>query len=171
MGSGRPARQSAVRARLVLEQQHRFGAPMHAELREHAVNVVLDSGQLDAEPAGDHLVGHALAQELEDLRFACREGGGGCEAGLTMDFTALVLTFGAETGLTTYAVDPGDMRTPMHQNAFPGEDIADRPLPEVTLPFWAWLFGQPRAAVNGRRYLAQADRFEVNAEALGEVAA
>ena len=41
----------------------------------------------------------------------------------------LVLTFGAETGLTTYAVDPGDMRTPMHQDAFPGEDISDRPLP------------------------------------------
>lgn len=46
----------------------------------------------------------------------------------------LVLTFGAETGLTTYAVDPGDMRTPMHQDAFPGEDISDRPLPEVVVP-------------------------------------
>ena len=28
-----------------------------------------------------------------------------------------------------YAVDPGDMRTEMHQDAFPGEDISDRPLP------------------------------------------
>ena len=46
----------------------------------------------------------------------------------------LVLTFGAETGITTYAVDPGDMRTPMHQNAFPGEDISDRPLPETVVP-------------------------------------
>ena len=46
----------------------------------------------------------------------------------------LVLTFGAETGLSTYAVDPGDMRTPMHQAAFPGEDISDRPLPEVVAP-------------------------------------
>ena len=46
----------------------------------------------------------------------------------------LVLTFGAETGLTTYAVDPGDMRTPMHQDAFPGEDISDRPLPESVVP-------------------------------------
>jgi NAD(P)-dependent dehydrogenase (short-subunit alcohol dehydrogenase family) len=60
------------------------------------------------------------------------------------------------------AVDPGDLRTRMHQEAFPGEDISDRPLPEVTLPFWAWLFGQPRAAVTGRRYQAQADRWEVN---------
>lgn len=31
--------------------------------------------------------------------------------------------------LRVYAVDPGDMRTEMHQDAFPGEDISDRPLP------------------------------------------
>lgn len=33
-----------------------------------------------------------------------------------------------------YWVDPGDMRTTMHQEAFPGEDISDRPLPEVSVP-------------------------------------
>jgi hypothetical protein len=31
-------------------------------------------------------------------------------------------------------VDPGDMRTEMHQNAFPGEDISDRPEPEASIP-------------------------------------
>jgi NAD(P)-dependent dehydrogenase (short-subunit alcohol dehydrogenase family) len=36
--------------------------------------------------------------------------------------------------LRVYAVDPGDMRTRMHQDAFPGEDISDRPLPEERLP-------------------------------------
>lgn len=46
----------------------------------------------------------------------------------------LVLTFGAETGLSTYAVDPGEMRTPMHEDAFPDEDISDRPLPETVVP-------------------------------------
>jgi NAD(P)-dependent dehydrogenase (short-subunit alcohol dehydrogenase family) len=46
----------------------------------------------------------------------------------------LVLTFGAETGLSTYAVDPGDMRTAMHQDGFPGEDISDRPLPDTVVP-------------------------------------
>ena len=46
----------------------------------------------------------------------------------------LTLTFGAETGLAAYAVDPGDMRTDMHQQAFPGEDISDRPLPETVVP-------------------------------------
>ena len=43
----------------------------------------------------------------------------------------LVQTFGEETGLASYAVDPGDMRTRMHQDAFPGEDISDRPLPDT----------------------------------------
>jgi NAD(P)-dependent dehydrogenase (short-subunit alcohol dehydrogenase family) len=32
------------------------------------------------------------------------------------------------------AVDPGDMRTEMHQDAFPGEDISDRPPPEAVVP-------------------------------------
>ena len=31
-------------------------------------------------------------------------------------------------------VDPGDMRTEMHQDAFPGEDISDRPLPAAVAP-------------------------------------
>ena len=33
-----------------------------------------------------------------------------------------------------YWIDPGDMRTQMHQAAFPGEDISDRPLPEASVP-------------------------------------
>ena len=33
-----------------------------------------------------------------------------------------------------YAVDPGDMRTQMQQEAFPGEDISDRPPPEESVP-------------------------------------
>jgi NAD(P)-dependent dehydrogenase (short-subunit alcohol dehydrogenase family) len=36
--------------------------------------------------------------------------------------------------LRIYSVDPGDMRTQMHQDAFPGEDISDRPLPEESVP-------------------------------------
>lgn len=36
--------------------------------------------------------------------------------------------------LRVYRVDPGDMRTQMHQKAFPGEDISDRPLPEESVP-------------------------------------
>ena len=42
---------------------------------------------------------------------------------------------GAEQdGIRVYAFDPGDMRTTMHQEAFPGEDISDRPEPEAVVP-------------------------------------
>jgi NAD(P)-dependent dehydrogenase (short-subunit alcohol dehydrogenase family) len=46
----------------------------------------------------------------------------------------LTLTWAAEEPITGYAVDPGDMRTRMHQDAFPGEDISDRPLPATVVP-------------------------------------
>jgi NAD(P)-dependent dehydrogenase (short-subunit alcohol dehydrogenase family) len=36
--------------------------------------------------------------------------------------------------LHVYSFDPGDMRTQMHQDAFPGEDISDRPEPETAVP-------------------------------------
>ncbi|HEY4828317.1 MAG TPA: SDR family NAD(P)-dependent oxidoreductase [Solirubrobacteraceae bacterium] len=36
--------------------------------------------------------------------------------------------------LRIYSVDPGDMRTQMHQEAFPGEDISDIPAPETSVP-------------------------------------
>ena len=42
---------------------------------------------------------------------------------------------GAEhPGLRVYAVDPGDMHTQMQQDAFPGEDVSDRPPPEESVP-------------------------------------
>jgi len=47
----------------------------------------------------------------------------------------LTAVFAAEhPDLRVYRVDPGDMRTQMHQEAFPGEDISDRPLPDVAVP-------------------------------------
>jgi NAD(P)-dependent dehydrogenase (short-subunit alcohol dehydrogenase family) len=39
-----------------------------------------------------------------------------------------------EPRVRVYWVDPGDLRTQMHQDAFPGEDISDRPPPEVSVP-------------------------------------
>ena len=36
--------------------------------------------------------------------------------------------------MRVYWVDPGDMRTEMHQDAFPGEDISDRPPPDDSVP-------------------------------------
>ena len=39
-----------------------------------------------------------------------------------------------EPGFTWYSIDPGDMRTAMHQAAYPGQDIRDRPEPETVAP-------------------------------------
>lgn len=66
-----------------------------------------------------------------------------------------------ERNVAVVSVDPGDLRTQMHQEAFPGENISDRPLPEVTLPFWAWLLGQERAAISGARFQAQGEVWAV----------
>ena len=66
-----------------------------------------------------------------------------------------------EEGITVVSVDPGDMRTDMHQLAFPGEDISDRPLPDETLPFWAWLLSQEPEVVTGSRFEAQAESWEL----------
>lgn len=60
-----------------------------------------------------------------------------------------------QLGVSAVLVDPGDMRTRMHQEAFAGTDISDRPLPEVTVPFWNWLFDQQPDDINGQRFAAQ----------------
>ena len=73
----------------------------------------------------------------------------------------LVQTFGVETGLAAYAVDPGDMRTRMHQDAFPGEDISDRPLPATVAPRLLALVAERPA--NGRYRAADIRAVEVPA--------
>ena len=60
-----------------------------------------------------------------------------------------------DSKVSAILVDPGDMRTRMHQEAFPGQDISDRPLPEVTIPFWRWLLDQDPLSVSGERFAAQ----------------
>ncbi len=81
-----------------------------------------------------------------------------------LDLVSLTLANELEAdGVAVVSVDPGDMRTRMHQDAFPGEDISDRPTPDATVPFWGWILGQPRLAVTGRRFQAQSDRWELAA--------
>jgi len=59
-------------------------------------------------------------------------GGYGSSKAALEQLTAIL---GAEhPELRVYAVDPGDMRTQMQQEAFPGEDISDRPPPEESVP-------------------------------------
>jgi NAD(P)-dependent dehydrogenase (short-subunit alcohol dehydrogenase family) len=51
-----------------------------------------------------------------------------------------------EPAVRVWWVDPGDLRTRMHQEAFPGEDISDRPLPETVVPaFDKLLAGRPES--------------------------
>ena len=58
-----------------------------------------------------------------------------------------------EPGLRVYWADPGDLRTRMHQEAFPDEDISDRPLPEVAVP---GLLALVEGDLPSGRYRAQA---------------
>jgi NAD(P)-dependent dehydrogenase (short-subunit alcohol dehydrogenase family) len=59
--------------------------------------------------------------------------GGYGSAKAALDHATAVLAT-EEPEVAVYAVDPGDMRTDMHQAAFPGEDISDRPQPEAVVP-------------------------------------
>ena len=59
-------------------------------------------------------------------------GGYGSSKAALDHLTAILAT--EHPGLRVYAVDPGDMRTQLHQEAFPGEDISDRPPPEDSVP-------------------------------------
>jgi NAD(P)-dependent dehydrogenase (short-subunit alcohol dehydrogenase family) len=77
-------------------------------------------------------------------------GGYGSSKAALEQLTAIL---GAERpDLRVYAVDPGDMRTRMHQEAFPGEDISDRPLPEESVPGLLELIGSdlPSGRYQGR---------------------
>ena len=58
-------------------------------------------------------------------------GYGASKAALDQISTVLAVE---HPNLAIYAFDPGDMRTDMHQAAFPGQDISDRPLPERVVP-------------------------------------
>ena len=117
-------------APLVLTQ---LAIPLLAERRGLIVNITSDAargayagwGAYGASKAAVELLTNTLAAELKDL------------------------------GVSAVVVDPGDMRTRMHQEAFAGEDISDRPLPEVTEPFWRWLFDQPAGGISGERFAAQ----------------
>ena len=59
--------------------------------------------------------------------------GGYGSAKAALDHATRVLAAEHPT-LAVYAVDPGDLRTAMHQAAFPGEDISDRPEPATVVP-------------------------------------
>jgi NAD(P)-dependent dehydrogenase (short-subunit alcohol dehydrogenase family) len=78
--------------------------------------------------------GGTIVNVTSDAAAEAYEGWGGYGAAkAALEQISAVL--GAENpDLRVYAVDPGDMNTEMHQEAFPGEDISDRPPPEASVP-------------------------------------
>ncbi|MBU3062793.1 SDR family NAD(P)-dependent oxidoreductase [Nocardia sp. NEAU-G5] len=79
--------------------------------------------------------GNGIAVDISsDAAIAPYEGWGGYGASKAA-LDQLTAIFAAENPeLSVYSFDPGDMRTAMHQAAFPGEDISDRPEPETVVP-------------------------------------
>ena len=76
----------------------------------------------------------AVVNISSDAGVEAYEGWGGYgSAKAALDQLSAVLAV-EEPALSIYAFDPGDMRTEMHQQAFPGEDISDRPSPESVVP-------------------------------------
>jgi NAD(P)-dependent dehydrogenase (short-subunit alcohol dehydrogenase family) len=75
-----------------------------------------------------------IVNVTSDAAVESYEGWGGYgSAKAALDQLSAIL--GAENpAVRVYAFDPGDMRTAMHQAAFPGEDISDRPEPESVVP-------------------------------------
>ncbi|WP_330182475.1 SDR family oxidoreductase [Nocardia sp. NBC_01503] len=78
--------------------------------------------------------GGAVVNISSDAAVGAYPGWGGYGASKAA-LDQLTAVLGAEhPELRIYSFDPGDMRTAMHQAAFPGEDISDRPEPETVVP-------------------------------------
>jgi NAD(P)-dependent dehydrogenase (short-subunit alcohol dehydrogenase family) len=110
---------------------HRY--PLDELERVYAVNVIapLALAQL-ALPLMDD--GAMILNITSDAAVEVYEGWGGygsSKAALEQLTRVLAVE---HPNVRIHAVDPGDMRTQMHQEAFPGEDISDRPPPEASVP-------------------------------------
>jgi NAD(P)-dependent dehydrogenase (short-subunit alcohol dehydrogenase family) len=98
-----------------------------------AINVVAQLGLIQAvlpklAPDG------VIVDVTSDASVEAYEGWGGYGATkAALDHLGRVLA-AERPELRVLTVDPGDMRTQMHQDAFPCEDISDRPLPEASVP-------------------------------------
>ncbi len=78
--------------------------------------------------------GATIVNITSDAAVEAYEGWGGYgSAKAALEHASRVLAV-ERPGLRVLVVDPGDMRTEMHQDAFPGEDISDRPDPATSVP-------------------------------------
>jgi NAD(P)-dependent dehydrogenase (short-subunit alcohol dehydrogenase family) len=78
--------------------------------------------------------GGAVVNVTSDAAVEPYEGWGGYGSAKAAVEQASAVLAAEEPDVHVWWVDPGDLRTQMHQEAFPGEDISDRPLPETVVP-------------------------------------
>jgi len=86
--------------------------------------------------------GGAVLAVTSDAAVEAYAGWGGYGAAKAALEQACNVLAAEELAVRVWRVDPGDLRTQMHQDAFPGEDISDRPLPESVLPAFRRLIGE-----------------------------
>lgn len=78
--------------------------------------------------------GGAVVNVTSDAAVEAYEGWGGYGSSKAALEQLSHILAAEHPGLRVYWFDPGDMHTDMHQAAFPGEDISDRPEPETVVP-------------------------------------
>ena len=78
--------------------------------------------------------GAAVLSVTSDAAVEAYEGWGGYGSSKAALEQLTAVLAAERPDLRVYAVDPGDMRTRMQQEAFPDEDISDRPLPSASVP-------------------------------------
>src|SRR5208282_2861605 len=78
--------------------------------------------------------GGAVLNITSDAAVEAYAGWGGYGAAKAALEQASNVLAAEENLVRVWWVDPGDLRTQMHQQAFPGEDISDRPLPDAVVP-------------------------------------
>ena len=76
----------------------------------------------------------AVVNLTSDAAVEAYEGWGGYGSSKAALDQLTAILAAEHPALRVYAVDPGDMNTRMHQEAFPGEDISDRPPPAASVP-------------------------------------
>ena len=79
-------------------------------------------------------LGGAVLSVTSDAAVEAYAGWGGYGAAKAALEQASNILAAEEPAVRVWRVDPGDLRTQMHQDAFPGQDISDRPLPEESIP-------------------------------------
>jgi len=85
--------------------------------------------------------GAAIINVTSDAAVEPYEGWGGYGSSKAALEQLSAILAAEQPALRVYAADPGDMRTQLHQEAFPGEDISDRPEPESVVPALLALIG------------------------------